>query len=162
MQADVWPRRPRLRRKEADRAALVGFRRQHPQCGTDLEDLGPAQQTHRAELMGVQGFGQPPQHRMRLVGGHTFHDQLPAGDADRDLLAIDEQARKALQYPVGDACQRRMARRIHRVFVNGDREFENEIRKFPRQTGGICPAGGISHDAPRLSQPARTGNGDRQ
>jgi hypothetical protein len=108
MQANVRPRWPRLGRTETDRAALVGFGRQEAQRRAHFTRLDAAQQAHGAELMGVEGFGQPPQHRVGLVRGHTFHDQLTPRDTDRDLFAIDNRragaaARRRPRVPARDA-----------------------------------------------------------
>ena len=86
-------------------------------------------------MMTVESFGQASKHWMIGVGGDALDNQLPPGDAERDHLASLQQVRGAASHARRGGSERRMTARIHRMLVQGNRQFDEKVAEFARQAG---------------------------
>ncbi len=93
-----------------------------------------------------------PQHGMLGVGSHTLDHELVAGHAEGDRRSILEQQRRAPGQPRRRGRERRVPFGIHGVFVQGNRQLDQEIGEVTRQ--GRAFTGGARHEG----KDTRTGN----
>ena len=127
-------------------AAPLGLDRQRLQHLSDLAHPQTAVKRHRAEMVAMQPTGEFGEEGVLGVGGNTFDDELLSGDAEGDGGAAFEEMLGATHDAAGGGGQRRMPLRVHRVLVEGDREFDQEVRQLSRE-GGLFRRG--SHGPPK-------------
>ena len=130
---------------EAERTVAVGFSRERPEGVADLGGLDAAHHADGAEVMAMQAFGQPPQDGLIGVGRHALDDQLPAGDAEGDRGAIQQEPLGVPHHRRHGRLERRMAARVHRVPMERDRELHEELAQIPRQDGSFLLRRGGLH-----------------
>ena len=147
MEADVVTAR-QLSTSQRQRAVAIGLAGQRPQGNAHFLRLQAAQHADGAEMMAVQPLGEPAQHRVLGVGRDAFDDQLLPRHAERDQIAVAEQA---LDVP-GDASGRgpegRMPLRVHRVLVQRDGQLDEELGEVARRGGPRPRRDGVGHRPP--------------
>jgi hypothetical protein len=58
--------------------------------------------------------------RMVRIGCHSLDDELPAGNADRERRAVNEESPELPRHCVHGPLEERVSRRIDRVLVHRD------------------------------------------
>ena len=116
--------------RRSQRPVLFRLARQRPQRLADLVGGNSAQYRDGAEVVPMQLFGEPAQHRLRCVGSYALDDELAPGDAEGDLRPIDVELRRTRGDAGGGRLERRVPARIHAEFVQRDREFDEELAEL--------------------------------
>ena len=109
-----------------------------------LEVLHRRHELHGAELVPVELEGEFAEERVLRVGGHPFDDELFPRHTDADRGAGGEEGVDPVVEADEGSVEVRVARRVHLVLVQRDRELDQEGREvagqdlLPRWGGRAC------------------------
>ncbi len=125
-QAFRWPQAQRL-------VGAVGVDRQCPQHVRHFGGLDAPAKRDSPQVVPVEPPGKVPQHGMLGIGRHPLDDELLARNAQRQGRAVFEQETRSPADGGRGRSEGRMALGVHRVLVQGDRQFDKKIGEVARQ-----------------------------
>jgi hypothetical protein len=122
---------------QANRALAFRFRRQRQERLAQLVKLDSSIDADGADVVTMKAVSETTQHRLPRVGRHAVDDQLAPGDAKRDGRAILQQLLGAAGHRFDRRHERRVTARIHRVPVEGDRQFDEKFAQIARERDAL-------------------------
>jgi hypothetical protein len=93
--------------------------------------------------MPVQPTCEIAEQRVGRIGRDSVHDELMAGYAEGDRLAVFQNRFQPVHEPVRGIAELGMIVRVHRTVVQDDRELDEEVGQTPSQRRARTPLRGL-------------------
>ena len=101
--------------------------------GVEMENIGVS--LNGAQVVAVEAAGQFREEGMLGIGGDAFDHELLARDPQREGGSLLQELLRPSCHPGCRGGEQGVPLRIHGVFVQGDRQLNEEIGELPRERG---------------------------